>query len=117
MHYTRWLRHRDPNITKVGGLPPIPVETRLLDAISPEPNSGCWLYLGPLQPDGYGGITFNGKTCRAHRVSYTIFKGEIPPGLELDHLCRVRCCVNPDHLEPVSRLVNVRREIKARKQA
>ena len=45
----------------------------------------------------------------AHRVSYQMDKGEVPSGLQLDHLCRVRCCVNPDHLEPVSQKENVRR--------
>lgn len=47
----------------------------------------------------------------AHREAYKAFKGEIPDGLELDHLCRVRNCVNPDHLEPVTRLENARRGI------
>ena len=117
MHYTRWRLHGDPSITKVGGRPQIPIETRLLNKISPEPNSGCWLYLGALQPNGYARITFNGKTARAHRVSYLIFRGEIPDGLEIDHLCRVRCCVNPDHLEVVSRSINVRRGYDARKGA
>jgi len=117
VHYMRWRAHGDPSITKVGGRPPIPIETSLLNKISPEPNSGCWLYLGALQRNGYARIRFNGKTVIAHRVSYTIFKGEIPAGLELDHLCRVRCCVNPDHLEVVSRSINVSRGYDARKAA
>ena len=52
--------------------------------------------------------------CSAHRVSYALLKGTLVDGLDLDHLCRVRPCVNPDHLEQVTRQVNVRRGIRAR---
>ena len=87
----------------------ISIETRLLDKISPEPNSGCWLWIGATQRKGYGAIRFDGKFIAAHRVSYTVFRGKIPDGLELDHLCRVHCCINPDHLEAVSHSMNVHR--------
>ena len=112
MHYTRWLRYGDPNFLSAWSLPGgvrIPIETRLLNKISPEPNSGCWLWLGAVTENGYGSIRFKKKITPAHRVSYTLFKGEIPAGFELDHLCRVRCCINPDHLEPVLHKVNVHR--------
>lgn len=69
--------------------------------VSPEPNTGCWLWTGSA-PNGYGQFGFNGKISRAHRVSYTLFKGSIPEGLVLDHLCRQPSCVNPDHLEAVT---------------
>lgn len=72
------------------------------DRIIPEPNSGCWIWLGPLNKKGYP------QNAR-HRQMYTLHKGPIPKGLELDHLCRVRCCVNPDHLEPVTTKVNILR--------
>jgi len=52
-----------------------------------------------------------GKTVRAHRFYYERINGPIPDGLELDHLCRVHSCVNPDHLEPVTHTVNMRRGI------
>ena len=81
----------------------------LLSWVSPEPNSGCWLWLGSLDQDGYGLININKLLRRAHRAFYELLKGEIPSGLQLDHLCRVRCCVNPDHLEPVTCGENVRR--------
>ena len=73
------------------------------------PESGCWIWEGALNPGGYGSVAFNGKTTGAHRVSYILEYGDIPEGLDLDHLCRVRCCVNPRHLEPVSRSENLKR--------
>lgn len=76
----------------------------------PEPNSGCWIWIRALDSGGYGRVfprKINGKRLlKAHRISYELFKGSIPEGLDLDHLCRVRCCVNPDHLEPVTRSEN-----------
>lgn len=80
----------------------------ILERVSPEPNTGCWLWDGALN-NGYGHMTVRNKQVGAHRVSYMAFKGPIPKGLDLDHLCRVPCCVNPDHLEPVTRQVNVLR--------
>jgi hypothetical protein len=75
--------------------------------VSVEPMSGCWLWLGTIGSRGYGSFWDGYKNLRAHRVSYIIFKpGGIPDGLELDHKCRLRCCVNPDHLEPVTSQVN-----------
>ena len=79
------------------------------DMISPEPNSGCWLWAGALNSKGYGNVRINGRNHLAHRVSYTMHKGPIPSGLELDHLCRVTSCVNPDHLEAVTHQENCRR--------
>ena len=67
----------------------------------------CWEWIGVLNP--YAGIRIGGKMRKAHRVSYEHFKGSIPEGLELDHLCRNVRCVNPDHLEPVTHRENVRR--------
>lgn len=83
--------------------------SRILDKISPEPMTGCWIWKASLSRDGYGYIGFGGRVQKAHRVVYEFYKGEIPEGLEIDHLCRVRCCVNPDHLEPVTHRENMRR--------
>lgn len=69
----------------------------------------CWLWTGSLTRDGYGNLTLRGKVRRAHRVSYEDAKGAIPEGLELDHVCRERRCVRPDHLEPVTHAENMRR--------
>lgn len=87
-----------------------PLEYRLMRQGSPEPMSGCWLWTGNVTPKGYGYIGIGDKRTRSvHRTSYELFVGPIPAGLEIDHKCNVRCCVNPAHLEPVTRLENVRR--------
>jgi hypothetical protein len=77
--------------------------------ISPEPTSGCWLWLGSTDSGGYGVIKICSTLRQAHRIFYEMLKHPIPEGLELDHLCRVHCCVNPDHLEPVTHAENQRR--------
>ena len=85
---------------------------RFNNFVAPEPISGCWLWMGYDNGPGYGMISIErGEEQLAHRVSYELFRGAIPPGLDVDHLCRVRCCVNPDHLEPVTRSVNLRRGV------
>lgn len=77
-----------------------------------EPMSGCWIWNASLNPGGYGQIcTRTGHPALAHRVSYELNRGPIPKGLTLDHLCRNRCCVNPDHLEAVTMTLNVLRGI------
>jgi hypothetical protein len=76
---------------------------------TPEPNSGCWLWLGFSDGKGYGRLELMGRPHLAHRVGYELFKGPIPDGLVLDHLCKNPFCVNPDHLEPVTMGENTRR--------
>jgi len=69
----------------------------------------CWLWAEPLRA-GYGMIkNEGGRPVGAHRVVYELLVGPIPDGLHLDHLCRVRNCVNPTHLEPVTRRENILR--------
>jgi hypothetical protein len=68
----------------------------------------CWLWLGGLA-NGYGMYSDADGTMCAHRFAYTITIGAIPEGLQLDHLCRVRNCVNPEHLEPVTPRTNTLR--------
>ena len=73
--------------------------------------TGCWIWGGARISTGYG-ETFNGKRpVLAHRVTYEAVKGPISDGLTIDHLCRVRACCNPDHLEAVSMRVNCLRGI------
>lgn len=67
--------------------------------------SGCWCWTGRLK-DGYGELYLGGRRVRAHRFTYEYFRSEIPPGLVIDHLCRNRACINPWHMEPVTRKVN-----------
>ena len=70
----------------------------------------CWLWTGYIDPEGYGqGKDTNDKTWRAHRLAWTLLVGPIPNGLTTDHLCRVRNCVNPDHIELVPPGVNTLR--------
>lgn len=94
------------------------IQERIEALIAPEPNTGCWLWTGYITEGGYGrfGVAVDGsrqrhgwEIKRAHRVVYELYRGQIPNGLDLDHLCRVRSCVNPDHLEPVTRSANLRR--------
>lgn len=80
-----------------------------LRAKTHDSESGCWLWDGYITPKGYGTVRFNGKNVRAHRLSYELHIGAIPKGLQLDHLCRVRHCINPAHLEPVTLQENLRR--------
>lgn len=71
--------------------------------------NGCWLYPRRPQTSGHVQIACEGKVGQGHRVIYERLKGPVPPGLELDHLCRNRPCVNPDHVEPVTHQENMRR--------
>lgn len=82
---------------------------RIMDNIERVPESGCWLWMRSVNWGGYGSMGVNGRSCKAHRVSYELLVGPIPEGLTLDHLCGVRCCVNPAHLEPVTRGENTLR--------
>ncbi len=70
---------------------------------------GCWEWLGAHTGAGYGAYWRNGRMDMAHRISYELIVGPIPAGLQIDHLCRNRGCVNPTHLEPVTGSVNQRR--------
>jgi hypothetical protein len=78
-----------------------------------EKTDGCWLWTGPLDHGGYGTFRFERQrklyVLMAHRIAYEQIIGPIPDGLVLDHLCRVRNCCNPHHLEPVTRGENVLR--------
>lgn len=96
------------------GRVPRSLPAKILESIEHDTNGGCWLYSGPLNPGGYGSVFIEKRAGRlirepAHRLSYRLFRGEIPEGLQLDHLCRVRCCCNPAHLEPVTARENMLR--------
>ena len=69
----------------------------------------CILFAGSVNTDGYGMLFDEGKQLRAHRVMYESLVGEIPLGKHIDHLCRVRLCINPDHMEPVTNVMNIMR--------
>ena len=69
----------------------------------------CFFWTASTNGTGYGLFTVNGRMVMAHRWAYEYFKGPIPDGLQLDHLCRNRNCVNPAHLEPVTQRENLLR--------
>jgi hypothetical protein len=92
-----------------------------LAAKSQRNESGCLIWTGALKANGYGKLVFEGKNLHAHRAAYELAKGPIPEGLTLDHTCHTndskcpggdtcphRACIDPDHLEPVTRAENVK---------
>lgn len=69
----------------------------------------CWEWLGNKNGNGYGQFKKFGQVIRLHKFSYEFFKGRVPKGLEIDHLCRIRHCFNPNHLEAVTHQENILR--------
>jgi hypothetical protein len=90
-----------------------PAAERLLSRFTVEPN-GCWRWTTGLTGSGYGHFSIRGLYYQAHRLLYILIVGPIPDGLEPDHLCRNRWCVNPTHLELVTHAVNGQRGIRTR---
>ena len=85
-----------------------PILDRLMCKMTIKSN-GCWEWTASLDSCGYGHIFFAGKLRKAHRVAYELLKTPIPEGYEIDHLCRNRRCINPEHMEIVSHAENMRR--------
>lgn len=106
MHYNRWIRHGDPGEAAPRPRTPAPIDITTRYEVRP---TGCWEWTGHKDEKGYGTLTRQGKRWSAHRFMYTLHRGSIPEGLEIDHLCRNTSCVNPDHLEPVTRRENLAR--------
>src|ERR1700761_2691204 len=90
------------------GRPPLSIKERILRSISVSDN-GCWIWNRSKFFNGYGLIRIHTKGRKSHRVSYEAFRGPIPEGMQIDHLCRGRICCNPDHLEAVTPIENWRR--------
>jgi hypothetical protein len=124
-HYERLMAHGDPR----GGpairadvpprpqpVPRQPVDVRFWSKV--DRSGDCWLWTGQKTRavDGYGRFRFEGRQVMAYRWSYEQENGPVPEGLELDHLCRTRLCVRPDHLEAVTPSENVRRAFRAKTQ-
>lgn len=84
-----------------------PVSDRLWAMVTK--SESCWLWQGFVRKDGYASVFDGDRYDYIHRVAYRLLVGPIPEGLHIDHLCRIRNCVNPDHLEPVTPGENVRR--------
>lgn len=89
--------------------------TRLINWSSVCPETGCWIWQRTKSADGYGTLCLwtprnkPKRSTKAHRLAYEEFVGPIPDGLQIDHLCRNRACICPDHMEPVTQQENVMR--------
>ena len=97
-HYNRWHKHGDPLRERPTA------QERLWSKVEPQ-SPGCWVWTGTIGTGGYGVFRAGGASApylKAHRAVWVELVGPIPEGLELDHLCKVRHCVNPDHLELVT---------------
>jgi hypothetical protein len=90
----------------------IPFADRLAAKIDITPD-GCWEWTGYRYGNGYAAMGWLGRQRLLHRLAYEQLVEPIPHGLTLDHLCRVRHCVNPDHLEPVTQGENTRRAMRS----
>jgi hypothetical protein len=114
MHYLRWYRG-----SSLGGPEQRQYATpgEALRARTIVTEAGCHLWQGFIDPAGYGHIGTGNRVQTVHRVAWELVNGPIPDGLELDHLCRVRSCVNPAHLEPVTPKENYARSTAREGQA
>lgn len=107
------FRRVPPELSRTNALKYDPRERFLLLVRKDE--DGCWRWQGTLDRLGYGKFGVGGKQYLAHRWFYQVERGPVHPKLQMDHLCRVHECVNPDHLEPVTPKVNGARGMKATK--
>lgn len=103
-HYGKWRRHGDPLYVPQREKSP---HTRFWEKV--EEQGECWVWVAGKDWDGYGIFSVGYSSPRAHRYAYEQLVGPVPAGLELDHLCRNRACVNPAHLDPVTSRVNTLR--------
>lgn len=104
-HWKRWRKYGDPRT--------LYMPRSLWERIErwTDRSGGCWVWTHWLDQDGYAHASYEGKRVRVHRWSWEQVNGPVPPGLELDHLCRTRGCVRPDHLQAVSHRENMMRGV------
>lgn len=108
-HYSRWRKNGDPLASKPRTKRPL--GERFWEKV--DASGVCWEWTKGKNDKGYGSFRLEGKTRGAHKVAWELLMGPVPAGLDLDHLCRNHACVNPDHLEPVTRRENVLRGVNA----
>lgn len=95
-------------MTRIRHSPTDPIEFRVFSNVV-KARSGCWLWTGRTNGGGYGTIRLRGLRIAVHRWSYERYIGPVPEGMEIDHLCRTRNCLNPKHLEAVTHRTNLLR--------
>lgn len=100
------LRNHAPEKQRGWPTDPLP---RFMEKIEKDAATKCWNWQACVSPQGYGTFWWDGKRSTAHRFAYEHFRGPIQAAQDIDHLCRNRLCVNPAHLEAVSRQENVQR--------
>lgn len=114
LHYRRLLSNGDPLVVQkrganlAGKQDPI---ARFWSKVDKDGPQGCWIWTAGLHPGGYGNFWLDGKTVNAHRFIWELANGPVPDGLHLDHICRNRACVRPDHIEPVTMATNILRGV------
>ena len=111
-HYTRHLLGRDMNAPHRSDVSP---EDRFW--VKVDKTGDCWLWTATKDSRGYGKFSLDGKARYAHRVAYSWANGPIPEGFDLDHMCHVHACVNPDHLRPVTNAQNNQNLLGARRDS
>jgi HNH endonuclease len=94
------MRHVGNNMTSLLDDPRLP--QRFWDKITPEPNSGCWIWTAAVNRRGYGQVRMDNKICSSHRLAYHTLISPVPIDIQLHHLCEIESCCNPLHLEPVT---------------
>lgn len=87
----------------------IPLKKRFAESTQKDHKTGCWLWLLGTDIHGYAKMKHDGRTRKSATVAYEFYIGPVPFGLELDHLCFNKLCVNPDHLEPITHSENLKR--------
>lgn len=97
------------------------IDARIMAGVRIDPETECWVWTGATSGNGRGGdyprMSLDGATVAVHRAAWINRNGMIPPRKQLDHRCRCRRCVNPDHLEMVTQRENIRRRYAAKGEA